>query len=144
MHSWHGGDASAEYQHKLTGEHKYGDAGQGIISFIFILVWMTDGFFGYSTVLNQCVPSIVRTPLGIILFVLAGYFASNGLYAVFVKKRKERGVIREGVYSIVRHPVYLGEILLYLGFIMFNMSLAAIAIWVIAIVFTSPAMKKNC
>jgi len=39
------------------------------------------------------------------------------------------------VFNVVRHPIYLSEILLYLGFLMLSISLAAVFVWVIAILF---------
>ena len=45
------------------------------------------------------------------------------------------GVIRKSVFSVVRHSVYLSEILLYLGLLILSISLAASVVWIIAIVF---------
>jgi protein-S-isoprenylcysteine O-methyltransferase Ste14 len=67
--------------------------------------------------------------------VLAGYLARTGLSIVFGERRDEPGVINRGVFSVVRHPVYLSEILLYLGLLMLSVSLAAAAVWVVAIGF---------
>jgi protein-S-isoprenylcysteine O-methyltransferase Ste14 len=73
--------------------------------------------------------------LGVVLLVLSGYLAWEGLVTVFGKQRAEPAVITKGVFSIVRHPIYLGEILAYLGFLMLSLSLAAAVVWAIAIVF---------
>jgi protein-S-isoprenylcysteine O-methyltransferase Ste14 len=54
---------------------------------------------------------------------------------VFGEEREEPGVIRKGVFSVVRHPIYLGEILVYLGLLMLSLSLAAAVAWAIAIAF---------
>lgn len=61
--------------------------------------------------------------------------AGKGLSIVFGEKRHEPVVIRKSVFNIVRHPVYLAEILLYLGLLVLNMSLAALGIWVAATIF---------
>ena len=120
----------------LTGEHKLGDRGQIIIACLFSVTWISDSFFlNYSTFPNQYVSLIVRIPIGIILLVLSAYLAGKGLSIVFGEKRHKPGVIRKGVFSIVRHPIYLAEILLYLGLLMLNMSLAATGIWIVAIIF---------
>ena len=126
---------SPEHQGKLTGEHKYGDLGQAIIACLFFALWISDSFFEYSTLLNQYIPNSVRIPVGIVLFILAGYLAITGLYIVFVKKRAEPKVIRESVFRVVRHPIYLGEILLYLGLLVLSISLASLVILIIGIVF---------
>lgn len=120
---------------ELAGEYRYGDAGQAIIACLFFVSWITDNFFGYSTFLNQYIPSWVRIPVGIILIILASYLAVTGLYLVFGKKRAKPVVIREGAFRIIRHPIYLSEIILYLGLLTLSISLAALVIWIVGIVF---------
>ena len=120
----------------LTGEHATGDAGQLVLFCLFSLTWTADSFFiQYTTVLNQVVPLAIRIPSGVILLVLAGYLVIRGLSVVFGEERAKPGVIRGGVFSVVRHPIYLSEILLYLGLLMFSMSLAAAIVCVVAMGF---------
>ncbi|MBE9471188.1 MAG: isoprenylcysteine carboxylmethyltransferase family protein [Chloroflexi bacterium] len=120
----------------LTGEHTVGDAGQIVLACLFAATWILDAFFfKYTTFLNQYVPLVIRIPLGVILLVLSGYLAKTGMSIVFGEKREQPGVIRKGVFNVVRHPIYLSEILLYLGFLMLSISLAAAVVWVIAILF---------
>ena len=69
------------------------------------------------------------------MLVLSGYLASAGLSIVFSEQRENPGVIRKSVFSVVRHPVYLSEILLYPGLLMLSISLAAAVVWVTAIGF---------
>jgi protein-S-isoprenylcysteine O-methyltransferase Ste14 len=57
------------------------------------------------------------------------------MHIVFGEKREEPGVIRKSVFSVVRHPIYLSEMLLYLGLLMISLSLAATFILFIAILF---------
>ena len=125
-----------ETRNDLAGEHRWGDAGQIILAFSFAAVWILDSsIFRYTTFLNSSVPVIVRVPLAAILFVLAGYFAWTGLFIVFHQVREQPSVIRKGVFGLVRHPIYLGEILLYLGFLALNISLAAAFVWILSIGF---------
>jgi len=126
------------HQHRsdLTGEHTVGDAGQLVLACLFAATWILDTFFlKYTTFLNTHVPIGIRIPLGVVLLVLSGYLAKTGLSIVFGEKREKPGVIRKGVFNAVRHPIYLSEILLYLGFLVLSISLAAVFVWVIAIVF---------
>jgi len=120
---------------ELAGEYRYGDAGQATVACLFFVFWITDIFFEYSTFLNQYIPSGIRIPVGIILLIFASYLAVTGLYTVFGKKRAEPVVIREGAFRIIRHPIYLSEIMLYLGLLILSISLAALVIWIIGIVF---------
>jgi protein-S-isoprenylcysteine O-methyltransferase Ste14 len=120
----------------LTGEHAIGDAGQLVLACLFVATWISDTFFlKYTIFLNHYVPLGIRIPLGLVLLVLAGYLARTGLSIVFGEKRENPSVIRKSVFNVVRHPIYLSEILLYLGFLMLSMSLAAAFVWVIAILF---------
>ena len=120
----------------LTGEHAVGAAGQIILVCLFAATWIPDTFFlGYTTFLNHYIPQGVRIPFGIVLLVLSSILVRKGLSIVFGEKRETPGVIRKSVFGIVRHPVYLSEILLYLGLLMLSISLAATVVWVIAIGF---------
>jgi protein-S-isoprenylcysteine O-methyltransferase Ste14 len=125
----------AEARDHLTGEHHISDIGQAIIYVLFMATWITDTIFHYSTFLSKHISPFIQIPLAIVFFLLSGYLAFKGLSLVFGKKRQKSGVIRTGVFSFVRHPIYLSEILLYLGFLLLNTSLAAIVIWIIGIGF---------
>ena len=120
----------------LVGEHAIGDAGQLILACLFAVTWIADTFFlKVTTFLHGYVPPVGRIPVGFVLLLLSGYLARTGLTIVFGERRDEPRVIRKSVFSVVRHPVYLSEILLYLGLLMLSMSLAAAAVWVVAIGF---------
>lgn len=120
----------------LTGEHSFGDAGQAILAIVFALVWLSDTFcLNYTTFLNDIVPNIIRAPLGILLLILSAYLAITTLSIVFGEIRKVPVVIRKGAYQYCRHPMYFSEIILYLGLIIISISLAAVLIWIVAIIF---------
>jgi len=124
------------HREDLTGEHRLGDAGQAVLACLFGAVWIGDTFFIQSTTfLNAYVTLWVRIPLGVAFLVLAGWMARTGLNIVFGEERSEPGVIRKGVFNRVRHPIYLSEILLYLGLLVISFSLAAAGVWVAAVVF---------
>ena len=127
---------SQQQREDLTGEHTLGDAGQIVFACLFAATWIADTFFfRYTTFLNQLVPPAARILVGVVMLVVSGYLAGTGLSIVFGKVMEKPGVIREGVFNVVRHPVYLSEILLYFGLLMLNISLVAAAIWIFAIVF---------
>ena len=127
---------SKEIREQLTGEHKIGDAGQIILACLFMAVWITDTFiFKYTTFLNRTIPIVVRLLLGSILFVFSGFLSKKGMSIVFGEVHEKPEVIRKSVFNVVRHPIYLAEILLYLGFLMVSLSLAAAFVWIVAIVF---------
>ncbi len=120
----------------LAGEHRTGDAGQLILAFVFIAVWLADSFLlEMTTFLNEIVPNNIRVIAGFLVMVIAGYLSMTGMRTVFGEVREKPEVIRKGVFGIVRHPVYLGEILVYFGLLLFSFSLAAAFVWLIVIIF---------
>ena len=136
MCHWRRTAEESQQRDDLTGEHRLGDRGQIIIACLFSAVWISDSFFlNYSTFLNQYVPAAVKIPIGAVLLGLAAFLAGRGLSIVFGEKRDEPSVINKSVFGIVRHPIYLAEIILYLGLLVLNMSLAALGVWAAAVAF---------
>ncbi len=128
-------DAPRENPTRLTGEHPASDAVQMILAILFVGCWIADSFFlRVSTLLNVHVPLIVRIPIGAVFVVIALLLARASHQAVFVGKDAEHRVLREGAFAIVRHPMYLSEILLFFGVLAFSLSLAAAAFWLALIV----------
>ena len=126
------------HQHRgdLTGEHAFSDIGQLIFLIIFLIVWIADSFvFKYSTFLTRYVSNYIRVPIALIVLVISGLLAWTGLKIVFRETREEPQVITTGVFSIVRHPIYLSSILLYLGFILLSLSLLSVLVWFIIVIF---------
>ncbi|MBN1265072.1 MAG: isoprenylcysteine carboxylmethyltransferase family protein [Anaerolineales bacterium] len=120
----------------LAGENKLGDAGQLILFLIFLAVWIIDSFIlKFSIVAVNPNLLLIRIPLGIGILFIAGYLAKSGLGIVFGQVRETPRVIREGVFKLVRHPIYLGAILLYPGLLAFSLSVLAAIIWAVIIVF---------
>ena len=125
-----------EGREDLIGENHLSDIGQIIFAFIFFTIWVSDTFFfRFSTFPNKYLPLTFRIPSGIILLIISGYLSRTGLSIVFGEKREKPSVIRKSVFGIIRHPIYFSEVLLYLGFLMFSVSLASAAVWIFAIVF---------
>ena len=125
-----------ENREDLVGEHTLGDLGQAVLLIIFLIVWIADSFFGYySTFLSNYVSLWIRIPVAAIILVMAGILAWKGMKIVFGETREKPAVIRKGVFNLVRHPIYLGAILLYLGLIILTFSIAATFLWIIIILF---------
>ncbi len=129
-------ERKTQHRNNLTGEHALGDAGQLVLACLFFATWILDSFFlKYTTSINQHVPLGIRIALGVVLLAFSVYLAIMGLSIVFGEKSESSGVIKVSVFRVVRHPIYLSEILLYLGLLLLNLSLAAAIVWVIAILF---------
>ena len=79
---------------------------------------------------------MTRFPLAALLLIISGYLAKRGLTIVFGgEKVGKPAVIRRSVFGVVRHPIYLGEILFFLSFLILSFSLAAMVVWVVAVAF---------
>jgi len=134
--SYHKRKGSPKELQDVVGEHAFGDAGQIVLACLFAAAWVADTFFfGYTTFLNRHVPLGFRIPAGIVLLLLSGCLAKTGLSIVLGEQRDKPAVIRKSIFSIVRHPIYLSEILFYLGLLILSLSLAATGVWVAAIGF---------
>ena len=119
----------------LVGEHRWGDAGQLLLAAVFFVIWIGDQLLGYTTFLNDVVPLFVRIPVGALLLILAGYLAQVSMRIVFGETRETPHVIRRSVFGAVRHPMYLSEVLLYLGLLLVSLSMAAGVVVLIAVAF---------
>jgi protein-S-isoprenylcysteine O-methyltransferase Ste14 len=125
-----------EHRKDLVGEHKLGDIGQIILLIVFIIGLLADKFvLHFSFPLVQFLPSYLRVLIALPFFVFSFYLALFGLKTIFGEQREELVVIKSGVFSIVRHPIYLASILVYLGFIIISLSIIGFCIWVIIILF---------
>lgn len=120
----------------LVGEHPFGDTGQLILLFVFLIVWIGDSFIlKLSTMATPYVPALVRIVLFLVGVTLAGILAQRGLSIVFGEERERPCVIKKGVFSLVRHPIYLGSLLLYFSCLLLTLSLLSVLVWFIIIAF---------
>ena len=124
-----------EHPH-LTGEHRWGDTGQLILLVMFLGIWVSDSFIlHYSTFLVEVVSNYIRVPVAGLVLIGGWYMARGGMKAVFGTTRENPEVISTGVFRIVRHPIYTGAILFYLGATVITMSIASAAFVLIIIGF---------
>ena len=70
-----------------------------------------------------------------VILLFSGYLAKAGMSIVFGEVREEPHVIKKGVFGIVRHPVYLGSILLSFGLLTFTLSIMSAVVWIVIIAF---------
>ena len=124
----------AEHPH-LTGEYRWGDIIQLILLVFFLGIWITDSFvLHFSTFLREVIPDFIRIPLASIVLIAAWILARRGVKAVFGTEREKPEVINTGVFSIIRHPIYTGAILFYLGAILITLSLLSAVFWLVIII----------
>jgi protein-S-isoprenylcysteine O-methyltransferase Ste14 len=109
-----------------NGEHPFGDAGQLIAFAVFLVIWVGDSFFlRRSTFLSDYVPLYVRLAILCLALIAARYLIRSG-HVVVSHEHQPKGLVTSGAFRYVRHPLYLGSILVYLGLTVSSMSLLSL------------------
>jgi protein-S-isoprenylcysteine O-methyltransferase Ste14 len=136
MSDSHRGKRRWEDRDDLAGEHALTDIGQLVLAVLFAVIWIADSFFlEWTTFFNVHVPLVIRVPVGAVLLALAALLGQTSHRIIFSETRRDPHVVRKGVFAVVRHPMYLGEILLYLGLLLMSLSVAAAGVSIILIGF---------
>ncbi len=107
-----------------------------ISAIVFLLIWFLDSFvIKFSIGLAKFIPWVFRLIFSLVVITLAiviMYFAEKDL---FHEKHEVPTVIDTGLLACVRHPLYLGVLLLYFGFILGTFSIISLLIFLIVIIF---------
>ena len=97
----------------------------------FVTVWSLDTFvFGISTQLNAYASGIVRFIISVPVFLLAFYLMWAAGKALFVESEHSSRLITGGILAHVRHPLYLGSMLIFFGCLINSISLLALIIYI--------------
>ena len=121
----------SEKRIELGAEFPHGDTLQLVVLILFFAVWGLDSLvFQFSTFLAIFVPIIVRLVLAAVSFGFALLLLILSHRMVFDRTRESLGVLDTGVYGRVRHPMYLGTLLVYVGFILATFSLLSFVVWI--------------
>ena len=126
-------------RHGLGSEHPLCDRIQLVMLLSFFIVWGIDSLshflYGYSTVILE---AVIIPPLfiGTVLFLsLAFFLISKSHKAVLEQVHDPPKLVDTGVYTWVRHPMYLGTLLFCLAFLCITISLVSIGIWIAFFLF---------
>ena len=118
----------------LAGEKPGSHTNQMILMIVFFVVWIVDSFllrwttflFEFSFIWLYIIPAAL-------ILVISVYLMNASHKDLF--DTKVEGISSVGVYGRVRHPMYLGTHLVYLGLAVATFSLAAIVVWIIAFAY---------
>jgi protein-S-isoprenylcysteine O-methyltransferase Ste14 len=117
------------------GEHPYGDSGQLILLGLFLVLWGGDSFFVQkSTFVSDYIPLPVRLVVFGLTLITAVYLFMSG-HVVVAHEERPTSVISRGAFRYVRHPLYLGALLFYLGLTVSTASLFSLALLVAIFLF---------
>ncbi|HTN43383.1 MAG TPA: isoprenylcysteine carboxylmethyltransferase family protein [Nitrospiria bacterium] len=111
-----------------NGEHPFSHIGQLTCLTMFLIVWGGDSFILHrSTFLSNFVPLPVRLGFLGLALAVAVYLVRSG-HVVVRPEERPSGVITTGAFKYVRHPIYLGSLLTYLGFAISTGSILSLAL----------------
>jgi protein-S-isoprenylcysteine O-methyltransferase Ste14 len=118
-----------------NGEHRLSHTGQVILCMLFLAVWVGDSFFlRISTVLSTAVPLAMPLVLAGLIMVPAVCLVRSGHSAV-PHEQRPADVITTGAFRYVRHPLYLGSILTYVGLAISTLSILSLALCAVIFLF---------
>ena len=123
----------SESRNVLGSEFPHCDQIQLIAIILFFVVWAIDSssffVFGHSTVLVGLFSLPVLLLPAILSFGFGLYLVARSHKAVFSETIDQPRLIDSGVYSWIRHPMYLGILLFCLGFFFISPSLISFGVW---------------
>jgi protein-S-isoprenylcysteine O-methyltransferase Ste14 len=118
-----------------NGEHPLGDAAQLILFGLFLVIWILDSFIlHHSTFFAGNISLIIRLIFLGAALAAAFYLFKSGHVVVSGDQRATEGVAT-GAFRYVRHPLYLGGILIYFGMTVSTASLFCLALLVVIALF---------
>jgi protein-S-isoprenylcysteine O-methyltransferase Ste14 len=118
-----------------NGEHPFGDSGQLILLVLFLLIWVVDSFLlKISTFLADDISLYIRLVILGIILLCSVYLIRSG-HAVVSHGQHPSGVVSTGAFQYVRHPLYLGSIMFYLGLAVSTASLFSLVLVVLIFIF---------
>jgi len=106
---------------------------------IYVLSWLS----GYQNPLTHAAGHVLASvvgeglffmvvhPLSIVMLVIGGFLVIYGWRAVFLAGR---GLVTTGVYAHVRHPQYLGFLVLTLGMLVQWVTLPTLLMWPLLVI----------
>jgi protein-S-isoprenylcysteine O-methyltransferase Ste14 len=116
-------------------EFPHCDQIQLIMLILFFVVWLIDSvsffIFRYSTVLAGLFSLPVLLLPAILSLGFGLYLIAKSHRAVFGEMSDQPRLIDSGVYSWIRHPMYLGILLFCLGFFFISLSFFSFGVWLV-------------
>jgi len=121
---------SSDHQHGIGEEHKHSHLIQIGSLIVFFIIWSLDSFvFKFSEAFTPQIILPLRLGLFSITLLIALYLIKTSHDVVF--DEKVASTITKGVYAYVRHPMYLGTLLIYISFIFLTISLISLAPFIV-------------
>ena len=118
-----------------NGEHPLSDTGQLVMLCLFLIIWMVDSFIlKKSTFLSDYVPLSIRIIILSVALITAANLIMSG-HRVVSHDQDPKNMVSTGAFRYIRHPLYLGSMLFYLGLVVFTASLFSLIMLAVIFVF---------
>ena len=115
----------------LAGEHPQGDRYQLYAFLLFTAAVLIDHFLlGWAARFRSVVPFGLRLPTALVIILFGLFLSLSGIHTVFSEYTEQPRMISTGLFSFVRHPVYLGALLIYIGMLVFLLSPLALVVFI--------------
>jgi protein-S-isoprenylcysteine O-methyltransferase Ste14 len=115
----------------LAGEHPQGDRYQLYAFLLFTAAILIDHFsLGWAAHFRSIIPFSARLPLALMIILFGLFLSLSGIHTVFSEYTEQPRMITSGLFSFVRHPVYLGALLVYIGLLVFFLSPLALIVFI--------------
>jgi protein-S-isoprenylcysteine O-methyltransferase Ste14 len=124
-------DEISRSSEELGAELPYAHLLHAVMPILFSVIWGLDSFvYEFSTVLAAFIPLLVRLGLAGVSLGMAFLLMWLSHKTLFHEIRDPPKVLDTGVFAFVRHPMYVGVLLIYVGFIFSTLSLISSAVFV--------------
>lgn len=121
-------------RHGVGEENPINDRAQVVFVLVFFVAWGIESIlFQFALNLLGLFSFFLSVPIGVISFAVGVNFVRKSEAVVF--NNIDGKVIESGVYRWVRHPMYLGELLVLLGFSIATLSIISFVVWVVFFAF---------
>lgn len=118
-----------DYDHLLGKESPHNHIIQLTCLIVFIIIWVLDSFvFKFSVGIASYVSLWIRLIMALALILIGITIMRSAEKMLFHVKKS--GVIDVGLFAYVRHPLYLGTLLIYLGFVLGSFSILSFVTYI--------------
>ncbi|WP_455463381.1 methyltransferase family protein [Candidatus Hodarchaeum mangrovi] len=124
---------SHNHHHGIGSEHPHSHLIQNLTGILFFLIWILDSFLiKFAPLETELIPFLIRFLIFAACIGLGVFLGVKSHNLIFGGSEYNQA-ISKGVYSYVRHPMYLSFLVIYLGFIVLSFSIITFIFWLIII-----------
>ena len=116
---------------------------QSLCGVSFFIIWFLDSFIlKFSIGVSSLIPFVIRLSTFLIILVIAIKLLQLAHDSLFNEREQESSdnpsehhhpnkLIDTGIMAYIRHPLYLGVLLVYLAFVSVTLSISSLAVWIV-------------